>query len=119
MDILAFENILSLISLFLEIGSTVFITFVFFDLVFVDRNIQISELSEKFEKFKRYDVFKASLIYLVLSLYVMFFAKLSLFLEFSRLTFIFFSFISNIFLMLFAISLYTLVHRYVPKLEDS
>jgi hypothetical protein len=102
-------------NLILEVASTAFITFVFFDLLFIDRNLHLSNLSEKFEKFKRYDVFKNSLIFLVLSLYCAFFAKLSLFLGMPQVAFEVFTLIANIFLLLFVFQLFQLLHKYVPK----
>jgi hypothetical protein len=117
MNLLLLQQILNYLNLGLEGISVVFITFVFFDLIFVDKNIQLSQISEKFEKFKRYDIFKNSLIFLVLSLYFGFFAKLSYFFEFPELAFSIFSMIANIFLIAFVYSLYQLMHKYVPDAE--
>lgn len=117
MDLILFEQAMSTINISLEIISIIFITFVFFDLVFIDRKVQLSELSEKFEKFKRYDVFKSSLIFLVLSLYFGFFAKLSIFLEFPAISFSIFTLVANVFLLLFAFKLYQLIHKYVPDFD--
>jgi hypothetical protein len=117
MDILLVENILLGTNFILEILSITFITFVFFDLVFIDRSVQLSELSEKYEKFKRYDIFKSSLIFLVLSLYFGFFAKIAVYFEFPSLSFSVFTFVGNIFLLLFVYKLYKLLHNYVPDIE--
>jgi Na+/H+ antiporter NhaD/arsenite permease-like protein len=99
----------------LEIISIVFITFVFFDLVFIDRNIKLTEIAEKFEKFKRYDIFKSSLIFLVLALYFFFFAKLSVYFDFPVIALSLFSLIGNLFLLMFVYKLYQLLHKYVPQ----
>lgn len=117
MDLILIEQTISSLNIALEVISVVFITFVFFDLVFIDRSVQLSQLSEKFEKFKRYDIFKGSLIYLVLSLYFGLFAKLSLFLEFPAVSFSIFTLVANIFLLLFSFNLYQLLHKYVPEIE--
>ena len=114
MDIVSVFPVANLV---LEVLSTVFITFVFFDLVFIDRSMHLTNLSEKFEKFKRYDVFRNSLIYLVLSLYCAFFSKLSLFLKMPSAAFEVFTLIANIFLLLFVFQLFKLLHNYVPKAD--
>ena len=114
------NSILILISytnIILEITIIVFISFVFFDLLFVDKQLKLSELSEKFEKFKRYDIFKSSLIFLVLSLYFTLFAKLSHYFGLPTVTFDLFSLLGNIFLLLFSFKLYQLIHKYVPKVK--
>jgi hypothetical protein len=117
MNLLLFQQILNYANIGLEAASVVFITFVFFDLAFVDKNIQLSQISEKFEKFKRYDIFKNSLIFLVLSLYFGFFAKLAFFFEFPELAFSAFTMIANVFLIAFVYNLYQLMHKYVPDVE--
>jgi hypothetical protein len=119
MDFMLLVNVMSIINLILEIASIIFITFVFFDLIYIDRTYQLTSLSEKFEKLKRYDVFKASLIFLVLSLYFNFFSKISIYLEFPTFTFGIFTFIANLFLLLFVFKLYTLLHKYVPEAENA
>ena len=117
MDFILIQKIVNYANLSLEGLSVIFITFVFFDLVFTDRNIQLSGIAEKFEKFKRYDVFKNSLIFLVLSLYFSLFGKIALFFEFPEMTFSIFNLIGNLFLIAFVFSLYKLLHKYVPKGE--
>ncbi len=119
MDFLMIERIINATNLILELASMVFITFVFFDLVVVDREIQLTQLSEKFEKLKRYDQFKSSLIFLVLYLYSMFFSKVSQFLEFPSLASSIFSLIGTIFLLLFTFKLYQIISKYVPKDEKN
>lgn len=118
MDIIALDRVLSFINLGLQFFSIVFITYVFFDLVFVDRKIKLSHLTEKFDKFKRYDVFKSSLIYLVFTLYFIFFGKISQFLGLHNIALSLFSFVANIFLLIFVFKLYQLLHKYVPKIEE-
>lgn len=117
MNIVVIDKTLSVINLALQFISIVFITYVFFDLVFVDRKIKLSHLTEKFDKFKRYDVFKSSLIYLVFTLYFIFFGKVSQFLGFHNLALSLFTFIANIFLLIFVYKLYLLLRKYVPKVE--
>jgi hypothetical protein len=118
MDIVQFTNHLSVVNFALESIAMVFITFVFFDLLYADKNMHLSMLSETFEKFKRYDIFKSSLIFLVIYLYFTFLAKLSMFLKLNNFIFVICSFLGNIFLILFVIRLYRLIHYYVPKEEN-
>ncbi len=119
MDINTFNQLLSFVNLGLQFLSIVFITYVFFDLVFVDRKIKLGNLTERFDKFKRYDVFKSSLIYLVLTFYFIFFGKVSQFLGIHKVALSIFSFIANIFLLIFVFKLYQLLHKYVPKIEEN
>ncbi len=117
MNLLLVENILLALNFILEILCISFITFVFFDLVFLDRAIQLPFLSEKLQKFKRYDLFKTTIIFLVLSLYFGFFAKAAVYFEFPSITFSIFTFVSNIFLLLFVYKVYNLLHKYIPETE--
>jgi hypothetical protein len=114
MDILIIQNILNYLNIGLEGASVVFITFVFFDLIFVDETIELSGISEKFSKFKRYDIFKNSLIFLVLSIYFGLFGKLAVAFDFPIVAFTLFSLIGNVFLLAFSYKLYQLIHNYVP-----
>ena len=114
MNILLVQNILNYINIGLEGISVVFITFVFFDLVFVDENFELSGISEKFSKFKRYNIFKNSLIFLVLSIYFGIFGKVAIFLDFPVIAFTLFSLIANLFLLAFSFKLYQIIHNYVP-----
>ena len=118
MNLILIDKILSFINLGLQFLSIIFITYVFFDLVFVDRKIKLGHLTEKFDKFKRYDVFKSSLIYLVFTLYFIFFGKIAQFLGIHNLALSIFSFIANLFLLMFVYKLYQLLRKYVPKIEE-
>jgi hypothetical protein len=115
MDIILIEQILTYINIFLELSVLIFITYVFFDLVYIDRTAQLTSLSEKFQKFKRYDIFKGSLIFLVLGLYSYFFGKLAEILQFPSVAFTIFTLVGNFFLLVFTFNLYRLLHKYVPK----
>ena len=118
MDINLIDKALSFVNIGMQFISIIFITYVFFDLVFVDRKIKLSHLTEKFDKFKRYDVFKSSLIYLVFTLYFIFFGKVAQMLGLHNLALSIFSFIANLFLLMFVYKLYQLLRKYVPKLEE-
>ena len=111
------ELILFWFNIILEVISLTFISFVFFDLLYVDQKVHLTQLSETYEKFKRYDIFKTSLIFLVLNLYFSFLAKLTYYLNFHSMIFTFLSFIGNLFLIIFTFDLYKLVHSYVPKVK--
>jgi hypothetical protein len=115
MDIMLLQTLLGYANIILEAISVIFITFVFFDLAFVDKNMELTGISEKFEKFKRYDIFKSSLIFLVLSIYFGLFGKLAIFLDFPVIAFTVFTLIANGFLLAFAFKLYQLMHKYVPE----
>jgi len=115
MDLVAINQVISYVNVGLETLSVIFITFVFFDLIFVDRTIKLTGISEKFEKFHRYDTFKSSLVFLVLNLYFFFFAKISLLLKFPDISFTIFTLMGNVFLLLFTFKLYNLIHKYVSK----
>jgi len=117
MDLIMLELVISYINIFLEFTSIVFITFVFFDLVFIDRNIKLSGISEKFQKFKRYDIFKSSLFFLVLTFYFLFFGKIAIFFRLPELTFAIFALIANIFLLVFVFKLYQILRKYVVEDE--
>ncbi len=119
MDMMQLQNILDFTNIGLEGLCAIFITFVFFDLVFTDKNAELSGISEKFEKFKRYDVFKSSLLFLVFSIYFGLFGKFAVFLNFPRIAFSVFALISNLFIIVFVFKLYTLIHKYVPKIEKN
>jgi len=111
------QNVIDYANMGLGALSAVFITFVFFDLVFIDKNVQLTNLSEKFEKFKRYDIFRNSLIFLVFSIYFGIFGKLAISLNFPEIAFSVFTLISNMFLAAFVFKLYQLLHKYVPLEE--
>ena len=117
MDLIMLELVISYVNIFLEFTSIVFITFVFFDLVFLDRNIKLSGISEKFQKFKRYDIFKSSLFFLVLTFYFLFFGKIAIFFRLPELTFTIFALIANIFLLVFVFKLYQILRKYVVEEE--
>lgn len=118
MNLFAIDSVLMQINFILEFVSIIFVTFVFFSLMFTDKKIQLSHLSEKFTKFHRYDVFKHSLFFLVITFYFVFFSRIVEFLEFPNLTSTIFTFIANIFLLLFVFELYKLLHKYVPHVDE-
>lgn len=117
MDMILLQTIIGYANIALEGISVIFITFVFFDLVFVDETIELTGISEKFSKFKRYDIFKSSLLYLVLSIYFSLFGRLAIFLDFPIIAYTLFSLIANMFLLAFTFKLYQLIHNYVPEHE--
>jgi hypothetical protein len=117
MTIADINNSFLIVNFLLETVSIIIISFVFFDLLYVDKNVHLTMLSETFEKFKRYDIFKSSLIFLVLHLYFTFLGKISIYLRFANIFFAIFTFIGNLFLIIFVFKLYRLIHNYAPKAE--
>lgn len=111
--------ILNYLNFFVEIASLFFITYVFFDLKFMDRRMKLTQLSETFEKFKRYEIFKTSLLFLILNLYFNFLAKFSIHLGFGEITYSVFILIANLFLFAFASRMYRIIHDYIPQRGDN
>lgn len=103
---------LSYINTGLEALSIIFISYVFFSLLHKDKKLHLSRISEKS---RRYDMFKSSLILLVVHLYFSFIAKLSVYSSLPGIMFDMLNLVANVFLFLFVLKLYRLLVRYTEK----
>lgn len=107
------EQILFLVNSVFGGASLIFITYVFFRLEMSDRAETTLHKRQLFDKFKRYDIMKSSLIFLVITHYFTMLGRFIVYFNFYRFFFECFMLLGNLALLVIDYKFFILLRKWV------
>ncbi len=96
----------------IEIIAIAFLTYTFFDLMYVDSRIKKSQIAERFEIFHRYKIFRSALIYIVVALYFFLLSRIAFYFTDNMVFQDSLVIIGDLFVIVFTLNMFRMVRHY-------